>query len=501
MKNNSLGYRTSTPFELLKTFTNEELNDFEKLINSGYLSTKQDLDVLLKNLRKHALFHTAFTPNIQRIIYYSLFPEEPQAEDFLNNSQKKKLSKAMNELLNTAKNFIMFEKVKESDEHEATLLYPTLINRKQLLLYNKCLKATEKKLLNTKKQGEAYYNQCYNIQREKARLSFINNTLSKADNYDELQYHGDVKYLLQKLQYHLAKITLRRRYAHKTFNLKPFDLLQNLLELSEYQSNPLIQLYLLNIKLVESEEEATFIALSKLLKEKQTVIPADFLNIFYVNLTNYCAYQLSKGDSNYYKYIFKIYSDMDEGKLLISDKFIELALLKNMVTASCQVDAFGWAVEKLNSYIKYVPKNIRKSVFEYNSGIIAFHQRKYEVALTHFAKVRKIDNTHELGFRMVQLMCFYETDTTYETYTQQIIKTLKTYIHDNKKLTKRQKTSHYNFIRILNKLYKLKDVPDRRSQRVEINKTLPKLKAQIMKFNLISNKQWLFNKIEILENI
>jgi len=500
MQNKSQGYRTSIPFELLKTFTDDELNNFEKLINSGYLSTKQGLDVLLKNLKKNALFRSAFTPDIQCIIYNSLYPKE-RAEKFLSNSQKKKLSKAMNELLNAAEKFLMFEKVKESDEYEATLLYSTLINRKQLLLYNKRLKAIEKKLLNMKKQGEAYYNQCYNIQREKARLSFINNTLQKADNYDELQYYADIKYLLQKLQYHLAKITLQRRYAHKTFNLKPFDLLQNLLELPEYKSNPLIQLYLLNIKLVESEEESTFIALSKLLKGKQTVIPADFLNIFYVNLTNYCAYQLSKGDSNYYKYIFKIYGDMDEGKLLMTDKFIELAILKNMITASCQVDAFDWAFEKLNSYIKYVPKNIRKPVFEYNSGIIAFHQKKYEVALTHFAKVRKIDNTHELSFRIVQLMCFYETDTTYETYTQQIIKSLKTYIHDNKKLTKRQKTSHFNFIRILNKLYKLKEIPDRRSQRIEINRTLPKLKAQILKFVSISNKQWLFNKIEILEGI
>jgi len=76
MDNKSPKHRISLPFELLKTFSEEELNNFEKLICSGYLNTKQGLEVLLKSLNKHALPHTAFTPSIQCIIYNSLYPKE-----------------------------------------------------------------------------------------------------------------------------------------------------------------------------------------------------------------------------------------------------------------------------------------------------------------------------------------------------------------------------------------------------------------------------------------
>lgn len=499
MQKKSQAIGNSAPLKLLKTFSDKELIDFEKLIESGYLGAKEDLKVLLKGLKRYALHHTEFIPEIQGILYSTLYKQE-QVDETLNKAQQKKLNRIMNDLLRLAEKFLMFERIKYSNDYDASLLFPELINRKQWKRYSMRIKAAETKLSKEKKQGVEYHNQCFNIQHEKARLLFMENVLAKEDNYDELQYHADVKYLLQKLQYHLAKITIQRRYAYKIYNHKPFVASQALLKLPEYESNPLIQLYVLNIQLVDKEEEATFLSLSKLLKEKQAVIPADFLKPFYTNLTNYCTYQLAKGDLTYYQYLFDIYNDMDEGELLVSDRLIELALLKNMITTACRVNTFDWAIEKLKTYINYVPKIIRRSVFEYNKGIIAFNQQEYEIALSHLMKVRKIDDTHDLSLRIVQLQSFYETDTIYETNTQQMIDSLKTYIHQNKKLAKRQKIAYFNFVRIFVNLYKFKDIPDKRSQKIVIEKQLPKLKARLLKFDLIVLKKWLLSKIEALEN-
>jgi len=499
MPNKSPTYRTSLPFKLLKTFTNEELKSFSKLISSGYLTTKQNLVKLLKSLKKNALYNTDFTTAIQCVIYNDLFEEDETAE-LLNDKQRKRLSKAMNELLHAAEKFLMFERIKETYDHNPTLLFPELINRKQLLLYSRRIKATEKKLDDQKRRGIEYYKQCKNIQHERVRLQFINNILVKEDNYDELQFHIDIKYLLEKLQYHLAKVTLQRRYAHKVFNLNSFKAIQTMLDFPEYKSNPLVQMYILNIQLVESEKETTYLALSKLLEEKRDFIPSDFLNIFYVNLTNYCTTQIAKGDLTYYKYLFEIYNNMDLANILVSHKSIELALLKNIITIACRVRAFNWANEKLDKYIKFVPLAIRQSVFEYHKGILAFNQEKYEVALAHFMEVKKIDNNHELSLKIVQLQCFYESDAEYKTETQQMIDSLKTYIHQNKRLSKRQKSAYFNFISVFNKLYKYKDIPGKRNRNFVLKKALPKTKQQLQKFDLISSKQWLLSKIEILES-
>lgn len=484
--------------DLLKTFTEEELNYFDEYINCTYFNSNKNLCKLLQQLRRYALCTETFSEAIQLKVYQQVSGKASQ-QFSLNLAQKKILNKLLNSLLVLAEDFLVTKCLKTKKDKKYELLFPELIERKQMVLYKRRLNAFEKKLNNEIKQGVEYHNRCYNVQQEKAKLSFINNVLAKEDNYDELQYHADVKYLLQKLQYHLAKITIQRRYVYKIFNHKPFAALQTLLKLPEYESNPLIQLYVLNIQLVEKEEKATFLSLSKLLKEKQAVIPIDFLKPFYTNLTNYCTYQLAKGDFTYYQYLFNIYNDMDEGELLVVDKLIELALLKNMITTACRVNNFDWATEKLIIYINYVSRTIRQSVFEYNQGVIAFNQQKYDLALTHFKKVRKIDDTHDLSLRIVQLQSFYETDTIYETSTQQLLDSLKAFIQQNKKLAKRQKTAYFNFIRIFFKLYKFKDIPDKRGRKIAMEKQLPKLKANLLKFDFIILKQWLLNKIEVLQ--
>jgi len=98
------------------------------------------------------------------------------------------------------------------------------------------------------------------------------------------------------------------------------------------------------------------------------------------------------------------------------------------------------------------------------------------------------------------LQSFYETDAFYETATQQLSDSLKTYIHQNKKLTKRKKLAYSNFIRVFNKLYKFKDLMNKRNRQTTIKKIIPKLKDDISQFNLIREKKWLSNKIKILEN-
>jgi len=380
------------------------------------------------------------------------------------------------------------------------MLYPKLVDRNQLLLYCKRINATEKKLSKETKLGIEYHKQCYNIQKEKAALLFRNNSLGKEDNYDELLYHADVKYLLEKLQYQLAKASLKSRYAHKIYNNKTFVALRSLINLPEYRQNPLIQLYDLNISLVEDDNESTFNELIKLIKEKQNLIPATFLKPFYTNLTNYCVRQEAKGKLEFTQYIFKIHNSMHEGNLLVTKNTIDIGLLKNIITYACRVHEFEWAIKKLTFYIRYVPKNIKDDVFTYNKGIIAFNQHNYSEALSLFAKVPKIDDTYDLGLRIAQLQCFYETDTHYGIGTKQITDSLRTYININNKLVNRQKTAYLNFISIFSKLYKFKDIPNKRCQQNAITRKLPVIKQKLLNFDLVREKRWLLQKIEALED-
>jgi len=495
----SPGSRISLPFQLLKSFTEKELNHFEKLINSGYLSAKQGLDLLLKSLKRHALHHDNFTPQLQCTVYGSLYSQE-KTDTVLNDKQKKKLSKAMTNLLTLAEKFLMFEKIKGTDDHDSTLLFPELIDRKQLLLYSRRVKATEKKLSQEKKPSADHYTKNYLIQAEKARLYYITNALVKEDNYDEYQYYLDVKYILEKLNLHLMKITVLNIYADRKFDLSPYKAIKKLLKLPQYFNNTLIYLSLLNIELVQKDDDNTFFTLLDEIVTQADKVPANNLKRFYSNLSNYCIRQEAKGRLEFTKYLFEIYNYMDKGKLLLKNDSIDVRLLKNLITYACRVNEFDWAYNKLAFYIEYVSKDVRNDVFTYNRGVITFNQQNYTDTLSLLAKVKKIDHTYDLGLRMIQLQCFYETDYCYEESTQQMINSLKAFVKENKKLVKKQKTAYLNFLFVFNKLYKLKDTPDKLSLQSIIDKVLPEVKKRLFEYDLIREKKWLLHKIKILEN-
>ncbi len=486
--------------ELLKTFSEDELDRFNEFINSSFFNANKKLCLLYKKLRRYALGSPTFTNEIRLKIYQDVYGKCTKIKQ-LTATQKNMLTKALSNLLSLAEKFIMVEQLDHNDATQYDLLFPELIKREQMLLYNRRLKAIQKELDGEQKKGLIYFNNRFKLYSLEEIALFLENKLHKEDNYDELQYHLDTKYLIEKLSYHLAKITQQNKYAHKKFNLKPFYSLTNLLELPEYKFNPIIKLYVLNIDLVEKDDEFTFKELSNTLKNNQDIIPMRTLRPFYKNLTNYCGEQIAKGNLMYFDFLFDIYKDMDAGNIFVNDGTINVGLLKNIITIACRVNAFNWADEKLAYYIDYVPKVMRNNVYHYNKGIIAFNQNKFTEVLTHFIEVRKIDDTHELNLRIVRLQCYYEADEYYEAHTQQMIHSLKVYINDNKRLSKKQKTAYYNFVIVFNMIYKFKDIPNKRTRLAKIKNTLPNIKDKLLQFDLLREKKWLLNKIQKLEDI
>ena len=521
--------RLSKPLALLNTFSQEELNNFQELIKCDYLTNKNISYLLLNSLQKFALTNCEkfksrlllnrlkdstskkkemekielqfeklieelkqgkFPGEIQNVVCIDVFKKDKTTGD----TQSKEFNKELNKLMVFAETFLKFEAIRTTDEYDVELLLPELRKRNQMSLYDKHIKALEK---TSKEEGREadYHKQRYKIEVEKNRLLCFNNKIGKEDNYDELQKHLDTKYLLEKLQYHLAKISLLGSYAGKVYNLKPFNALKAIFNLHEYKSDTFIKLYTLNIHLIETGNKGVFDKLLKLLEKEQDKIHKDFLNPFYTNLANYCVDQLIKGDLQYYNYMFEIYFQMDKADLIVINKIIDIDLLKNIITIACRVNNFDWAYERLEYYKIFILKEKQNSVYKYNCGIISFNKKEYDIALTHFREVEKINFTYDLNLRIVRLECYYEIYIEHSIETEVEIKSLKAYIKSRRKLTKDQKMAYLNFILIFNKLYNLKKIECEST----FKDTLLELKKQFYEFKFIREKSWLENKLTAFE--
>lgn len=490
-KINTSKTRVYLSVELLKSLTKKELEGLTYFAENKYFNTDKDLRALIKPLKKHAFSEEKFSPEIQLKVFKAVFGDVASKQKELNKKQKDYLTNKLNALLRLAEEFLMIDYMKNKPDLKYELLYPQLINKKQNLLFNRHLKRDKKNLEQENKRGGDYYESQYKLQEALMIYHEKEGLFTKIDNFEELQYYLDLRYILNKQKYNLAQITLDTYVTKKNYDFSSYCAVESLMKLSKYGSNPLVEIYSLNINLLKNQDDQTYNLLLKKLGEENNKIPTKFFKTFYSNITNYCVLNIKKGKLEYHQKLFELYKQMHQNNLLLkNNQDINIRLLKNVISASCAVNQFEWANEILSIYNSYLSPQIRESVLNYNLGKISFEEGNYDKAHNHFIQVEKIDNVHDINVRILILKCIYEKEFSYSEATMQSFMSAKVFFKRNTFLTTSHKKGYINFIQILIELYKFKHQ--------ESKKSLEMLSEKLESLKHINNKDWL---IEIINKL
>ncbi len=479
--------------ELLRTFSPDELEGLGKVLSCEYFNTDVWIKKLLKTLEKYALKSAVFDDDIQGLIYQEVFEHLPAPEGALKKNERDWLNKKLNKLMSLAELFLSIEQVKKNDDHKCDLLYPELLAREQYQLFNRHIKKDKKVVDKRYDKGADYYAQKYKI--EKAMFNYLHQSgrlFTKEDNLPDLIENLDMYYALDKLSWHITVLSMIHVPGKGTYDLTSMNATDPLLDLPQYISNPLIVLWRANITLMKTESESAYFDLLNCLNQYESVLHVDVLKGFYTSAANFCAEQISLGKLQYNRKAFELYKIMDDKNLLIDKDFIPTIKLKNVVTTSCRVEEYEWAINFIEHSRPYIHKKIRDSVCYYNLGVIAFYQKDYTTAHDRFIQVGQVNKTYDINVRIVILKCLYEKEKDYNDYTMQSFRSTEKFFRENKSLPKKTIMSCTNFIKILIPLYRL---------RHDINRTpadIERLKEKLNKQKINSHKGWLLEKMQEL---
>lgn len=476
---------------LLNTFSEKELEDFGHLVTCRYFNTDIYVLDLFEVLRKSVLGKRTYDATLQTIIYQKVFPDLPSPKDVLNEKQRRTLQYKINALKSLAEQFLTLEAQKENDSYKYDLLYPKLLERRQFSLFSRHANK-DKKLLEAEIAKDAtYYAQRYKI--EAAIMDYLhqNGRLIKEDNLPDLNHALDLYYLLNKLSLHLTTLSLKRVSGKKEYDVNAIKTTDVLLKYPAYASQPLVLLYVANIKLFETPSHDAYLHLLVLLDEYNSAIPIRLLKHFYTTMINYCMYQINTGQLDYVQNMFDLYKITGEKNLVIVDGFIPIDRLKNMIIIACRVGEFDWAKQLLEQYRKYIRKSVREHVYRFNLGLISFHQKDYETAHEKFSQTGQVSLIYDINVRVLILKCLYETGQEYNEPTIQAFRTAESFFKNHKLLPTRSKKAYKNFIRILINLYRIRHRAGKT--------TIPQLKEKLNKQEVNIDKQWLMEKIEELK--
>jgi len=473
--------------DLLNTFSKKELEGFAEFITCNYFNTDKTVILLFKALHKYVIQQQFFDATLQCRVYEFVFKKLPKNTTSLSNAQKTQLNRKRSLLLRLAEEFLAINCLRENKYSNLDYLYPELLKREQHSLYKRQFKKMESAFKETTIKDIPYYESLSKFNLLHLGYLFETQRLENETNIQEYINATDLAFLMKRLEIH-RMIVSWNNYRAKKLKSEISKPIIDLLNLPQYCENTTIKMYRVNIDLEEKMDVNSFENLLNFIDQYGYSFSANDLKGLYLSALNFCAIEIMEGNLEYFKASYRIYSNMHNKNLLLSDNnILKSSTYTNTISASCNAEKFDWAKEICEFYKPYLIKEIRESTFQYNLGIIAFYKKDYDVAHSHFVKVDKTNTSIDIRARIYTLMCLYESRDDYSYQFLQNLRSTKDYFKNHTKLPARRRTVYFNFTKIILKLYNY--------QYGKTRITSKNIKEELLQMSFVYSKAWLMEKI------
>lgn len=284
-------------------------------------------------------------------------------------------------------------------------------------------------------------------------------------------------YLLQQLM-NYAEI-LNRKNVVKGDSQLPY--LQDLLD--RYQANKLdeqsissISIYVQIVEmLIGQGAEIKFENIQILMLQHHEVFTAAESRTIYNYLINFCVKQINSGKTAYYQKLLLIYKALIDKQILLLNEQLSPWTYTNIITVGIRLQEWEWTEHFLEQYQAYLPLKDRHNAFNYNLAAIHFERKEYDKAWEPLNEVAYTDAFYQMAAKSIQLKIYYNTGA-FEAF-EALAAASRQFISRNKQLSEYQQKSNLNFIRLLQKMFAIKEYHklwpmNKRKQRVDQLKNL-----------------------------
>lgn len=481
MKNNKT-------IDLLKQFSNQELDKFRLFLESPYHNTDEALIQLFSGLVSF-LLDEHNNHSLTELV--AQLKNKPLSKGELSKKDRTYLNAKMSLLYHLALQFLCLETFDEEHPTYKALVIESLLAKRQMTASASFLKKEQKKLRQQSYQHIRNHRTAFEL--EKGRLNYLlqNRLIEKKNNITEVLQQLDTYYLLTRQNYENLALSLSRVSNNAHFEEELLDLASPLKRKSPYAEHQLIQVNNIIADLMKTNEETYYFELIRFLDEETLVLSPKQLQEFYKAALNFCMHQAFRGKLEFLQYLFELYQTLDEKNLLLEKGRMSIARLKNIVSVCCKVGDFEWGSAAVEKYKPLLNHPDPDSVVHVNLGAIAFYQHDYKQAIYHLIRVDKVSTGYDLDCRIMLLKSYYELDEDYDERTMTMFRTVAMFIRNHTQLSSKRKKAFKNFVRITINLYRYKH----RATKMQLDS----IRSKIESLEFFSDKKWLLDKINHLK--
>lgn len=444
--------------DLLKTFSQEEIKEFERFIDSPFFNRDKTISQSYKFIKK---FYPSFdNSKFSKEKFFShLYPGKEYNDSRVRN--------ILSDLLKHGQDYISYKLYKSKPFFENQANLEALDVRKLDVLFDKKL-AEAYSIINVSEQDpdEIYL---YRKKLEDLKYEFFFKRSKEEKGAQTTEKRGENLVLYSILRMLKLKILL---YTNEhNFNIKSDAGLLNaafenidLNSLLDYveknlpEEYPVLAVhYYFYIAQTDFSKTDYYFKAEKIftrnivkfsLKEQSEMLHA---------FASLCIDYIHLGRLEFNKHLLDVYKKMDKYQLFSAPgkpQIITLLGFRNMVLIAKEEKDYDWLDSFLENNIDKIPQESRENMRDFSYALLEYEKGDYAKALEFISKVKYEFFYFRYDVKNLLLKCFYELDMFEQSLY--LITNYKLFLKQNKNISKEAKRIYSLHIKYIEKVTKLK---------------------------------------------
>lgn len=475
----------SNATDILKTFSVEELDLFEKFITSPYFNSNSRLSKFFSLLRQH---HPDFSSSeLTRPVLFKLMQgAKPYKDTYVRNM--------LSDLQEAAESFLVIRKLNKEEVYQR-LLIEELKDRNLSGLAGKNLNRFELIVNNSlSKDHDHYFNRSFIYEMR----SFLTVDKTLTDNFRNEQLAGTIRLFaitLLETSFYLLVEEQRVNVKHR------YDFLKLLLDyirlnVTDFEESPLLMVYFnLWQSYLNRNDPKFFDRARKIFAHSfEKMDTVDRKNIFSV-MQMYYLNRMDDGGTKCKREYLDFLLEILKLNVLShsSNERIDINLYRNVLIICMMLKEKTILRNFISKYISITDESSRDSLHKYSLAHLHFLEGDYGKALDMCTRVRYSellskteDNLYfKNDIRTLTLKCLYELKAT--DGIMAAIDSYKHFLRNSRLLKNEQKRRSQDFLNILKRLANLRTKFDEYSRSV--------IRNRLLSDNSIPHSDWLKDKL------
>ena len=457
---------------LLKTFSKQEIKDFEKYLQSPFLNTSGEY--ILKFFETVKKYYPGFDSDnfTKQNIFKEIYPKEKY-----NDARMRKLT---SETMKLIQDYLGVKAFLNDEQAKGNYILTELKERNSDTLFESKIKELYKLLEKNKVKDYHYYGDKYKL-TETLKAFYFNRERKKAiPLFDEEMENLSKYFSLLFIHKFIERYMEKRSFTDTEFYLPYFKEIINFAEENYSGKENLFDLYYTELLLHINGEEKYYFSLKHLKDKLSDKIHKNSLSLIYFTLTNYATEQFETGKQNYLNELFNLHKEILKKKIF-GNIFSEF-LFMNIVTVALRLDEIKFAEKFISEYKDRMNSDVRNDTYNYCLACIFFSKKEFSSALETISRINFALPLHKYLIKNLTLKIYYELNETNSIYS--LIDSFKHTVKRDKSVPDNVKILVTNYTNFVKELVRIKSG----------EKDKEDIEARIKK-ETTAEKSWLLSKV------